>query len=232
MIITCPECNARFVLPEKALGAEGRTVRCGKCRHTWHKSPTQHTPDDIKKLSAAREEARKQQIKAVKSGASGEKTFLPALSVKTKAYHQWIIFGVCLLWIVLATLYLFGPSIIHKYGFTQPVYKKLGIIPTEGMRIYDTKVEKIKQYGRDSLSISGVIVNESDVDRYVPNLQIIQKNDLGKILDISMLKSGFPILHSKEETPYRNIVTIVSPDVSQVVIDIGDAITLNRRSKE
>ncbi|WP_321395113.1 zinc-ribbon domain-containing protein [Emcibacter sp.] len=39
MILTCPECLAKYVVDPKALLPAGRTVRCAKCRHTWHESP-------------------------------------------------------------------------------------------------------------------------------------------------------------------------------------------------
>lgn len=39
MIITCPECETRFMISDQALGDEGRTVRCSKCAHTWFQSP-------------------------------------------------------------------------------------------------------------------------------------------------------------------------------------------------
>ena len=36
MILTCPNCETQFSVPDQAIGPSGRKVRCSKCTHVWH----------------------------------------------------------------------------------------------------------------------------------------------------------------------------------------------------
>ncbi|MES2337024.1 MAG: zinc-ribbon domain-containing protein [Pseudomonadota bacterium] len=39
MILECTQCASRYLVPDTAIGAEGRTVRCANCRHSWFQPP-------------------------------------------------------------------------------------------------------------------------------------------------------------------------------------------------
>ena len=50
MILTCNSCSKKFVVPDSAITASGRTVQCGSCGNKWKQFPV----NEIKKTEPIR----------------------------------------------------------------------------------------------------------------------------------------------------------------------------------
>ncbi len=71
MILACPSCGASFRIDAGKLGARGRSVRCSKCKHTWHASPDDGRAEAAPSADPARPEPAETAAAATASAESG-----------------------------------------------------------------------------------------------------------------------------------------------------------------
>ena len=73
MILTCNSCDKKFVVPDSAITASGRTVQCGSCGNKWKQFPVNEIKkteplSNIKKIVSKSKQIqpKKQKVKKVK----------------------------------------------------------------------------------------------------------------------------------------------------------------------
>tara|TARA_Y200000002_G_C22630895_1_gene642440 strand:+ start:25 stop:549 length:525 start_codon:yes stop_codon:yes gene_type:complete len=73
MILTCNSCGKKFVVPDSAITASGRTVQCGSCGNKWKQFPKNEIEkteqiSNIKKINTKPKQAQSkiQKVKKVK----------------------------------------------------------------------------------------------------------------------------------------------------------------------
>ena len=67
MILSCPSCKTRYIVPDSAIGPTGRRVRCANCRYSWVQDPPAL---DLETAPTAREAAAEPPVPAARRRAA------------------------------------------------------------------------------------------------------------------------------------------------------------------
>lgn len=190
MILTCPNCNARFLINAAALRPSGREVRCGRCRHQWFATP----PDD-EPASAPEEKAAPDRLppplpppqpaydepRPIPPGSN-----LPVIPKRRRPVgiiFGWLLFVLVL--IALGVLVAERERVMSAYPETRSVFGALGFeVPPidEGLKITDEACSRTTQEGLPVLICEGKVSNTSRHERRVPTLRGALRDAAGREL--------------------------------------------------
>ena len=129
MIITCAECETKFMVNAESFGGKSRKVRCGNCAHVWE----QDAPDerDVQVEKKIIKDQEQNLAAAVEARAAGIKPSLPVVVV-VKPVPKWMKVAV----VVLVFMNAFGFIIFNKQLIGQTgFYNMLGNYDTRNITI-------------------------------------------------------------------------------------------------
>lgn len=224
MILTCPECSTRYMVPDQAIGPNGRTVRCAKCAHQWFETPPGAGAEAAAAVPAAGE--------AAPPAAATGKAKVPvpvARPVKPAGAGVKAAFAAALALCLLASALLYRNAVVDLLPAAQKAYDLAGLYDTEGLRLTDTALEPFASDGKEGYAIRGTLVNQADAPRQVPALRLSAFSADGRLIRAYEYTSSGKTIGPGESIPFAQHLS-VSEKPAYITLDIGNRFEISLRN--
>ncbi len=205
MIITCPECDARFVVPSTVFMRGGRKMKCASCAHVWFQDEPMERSDAVKNFVRDLDKGT-QKNKKQKNGNL------------LKEIKEEIITG---------KIFIFaGFSCAIITFFIIHLMSSAPLIMGQGLAFHNVEINR----DRDETTLIGEIVNTMNEKRGVPTLQITEllRDDL--LGNVILVKPEKEILDADETLKIELKLSTIGHEVRNLKISFENSANPNNEA--
>ena len=232
MIVTCPNCSARYQLDAQALVPHGRALRCVKCGHTW----TERIPTDAAPAPAAAVEVPDFGLDVPDFGLDvptreprGRKPSAARRRDRASFSRRkagsgligWAVLGIFVVGLA-AGLFFLRSGVIAYFPAAKTAYDLVGLAtvprapaPGEGLKIL--KPSFIERDDDDTwvIDIEGEVENITRTSRAVPQaLQVLLLDQNDNVVGEWKFRAPISLLGPFDKFEYRT--SVIDPPVEAV----------------
>ena len=243
MILTCPACGTRYQADSARFAAPGRNVRCAKCTHVWFQTPPvaeiEPEPEPIIQAPPPPEtfarsvepppELMSPRIEQEPLGNSSGVFVEPEMKTpRSRGAMLGQIVGWAALILLVVTIgwsvVQFRQTIANLWPQSATLYAAIGMpVNLRGIALTDVAYQQEFEDGQPVLAVTGKVVNVSDRELPVPELQVVLTDDARRELYHWTFDTGVPSLKPGAESAFVTRLSSPPADARNLNIRFADA---------